>query len=148
MENNKSVESIINIIENIVKPYWKFNMDDIYGDRCGFQYPNIEELSVLYFKAINQNSSKHQTKLEQDQMIEKLNELNFGEIEIIKIPSVGKFIKIILPKYNEILISKYNKYKIFKDLNDDKINSIYEQLDKKVPKEFIGCSLFYNNNDN
>lgn len=46
----KSNQEIIDEVSKIVEPYMKFNMDDIYGDRGGIPYPQIEELDLLHFR--------------------------------------------------------------------------------------------------
>jgi IS30 family transposase len=56
---------------------------------------------------------------------------------------MGKFILIELT--NKVLIEAYNKFTVFTDANQEKINKIYEKLNMQVPKEFIGFRLFYEN---
>ena len=41
---------IINIINEIVNPFFNFEMNDFYGDRGGMPLPKIEELQLLAFK--------------------------------------------------------------------------------------------------
>lgn len=86
---------IINLVEEIVQPHFKFEMDDFYGDRGGAPYPKIENLKILYFK---KNDKKLvMTKTEEHSFLDKikaLNVLNIDSVEIIKFPYIGHFICI------------------------------------------------------
>ena len=58
----------ISLIHEIVQPYFKFELDDIYGDRGGTPYPKIKDLTELYFKKklimkINQDYYLHYLKM-------------------------------------------------------------------------------------
>ena len=138
--NNWLVQSVINSVENIVSPWWKHNMDDIYGDRGGISYPAIEELSYLHFK-LDSKVKIQQTKEECEQMLAKLKQLGIGEVEIIKIMGIGKF--LVIEMTNKVLVETYNNYEQFIKNNQEKINQMYESVDKQVPKEFIAYKLFY-----
>lgn len=155
--NKWSVQSIINTVENISSPWWKHNMDDIYGDKGGIPYPAIEELSWIHFK-LDSKVKIQQTKQECEQMLNKLRQLGIGQVEIYKVMGIGKFIVIELT--NRVLVDSYNNYKQFVNNNQVKINQIYESVNKQVPplgvntllcdtvvpKEFIAHSLFFKNN--
>lgn len=139
---SKTTQEIINQLNSILNPIWIFEMDDIYGDRGGIPYPPIEELDVLYYKF---NGKKYSiTKSEEFETIKKIKELNIGSVEILNIMAIGKFIFIKLHKFNERLIGKYLIFNKFKESNLEKINSIYEQLDKNVPIDFIAYDMYYN----
>jgi len=86
----------IRLIEEIVKPYFNFEMDDFYGDRGGAPYPKIENLDRLYFKKNGRDKKLVLSKLEEQSMIEKIKNLNIGSVEIIKFPYIGIFISVIL----------------------------------------------------
>ena len=65
---------IIKLVEQIVSPYFEFNMNDFYGDRGSCEFPNIDEIKVLYFKKRN---DIHDTKFsisiaEQNKLVEKI----------------------------------------------------------------------------
>jgi len=139
-----SVQEIINKINKIVNPGWKFEMDDFYGDKFGLPYPSIESLDLLHWKKKDCNLTKDEEKI-QLKMIKDIKEVKAANI--IKIMSFGKYIQVILLRINENLISDYNNYLLFEknEINKDKINNIYLQLEEKVPKEFIGWNLFNDN---
>jgi len=94
MDNNKK----INLIHKIVLPYFKFEMDDFYGDRGGRPYPKIEDLNLLYFKKKTryENGSylPSLTKKDEKVMIEKIKNLNIGKVEYYRISNFGKYIVI------------------------------------------------------
>jgi hypothetical protein len=138
--NKWSTQSIINYVSNVVSPWWKFNMDDIYGDRGGIPYPAIEELTHLYFKA-DSKIQKQQTKEECDLMLEQLKQLNIGQVEIVKFGGIGKFISIELTC--KVLVIQQHKYSQFVNANQEKINQMHQFVDKQVPREFIGYYLFF-----
>ena len=141
----KSNKEIIDKISKIVEPNWKFNMDDIYGDRGLLHYPQIEELEILHFKLDGKIFRKLFSKLEQEELINKINELNIGQIskvEIVQYQFIGLFILIQLNKYNYRIIEKYNKYQTYRNANAEKINNIYQYLEEKIPEEFVGWILF------
>ena len=80
----------INLIQEIVQPYFKFEMDDFYGDRGGLPYPKIEQLDKLYFKKIGKGVNKHDEEI----LLDKIKNLDIGLVELIKIPSFGVYIYI------------------------------------------------------
>jgi hypothetical protein len=94
MDNNKK----INLIHEIVLPYFKFEMDDFYGDRGGRPYPKIEDLNLLYFKKKTryENGSylPSLTKKDEKAIIEKIKNLNIGKVEYYRIANFGKYIVI------------------------------------------------------
>ena len=145
MENVKvnawSVQSVIDAVGNIASPWWKHNMDDIYGDRA-IPYPAIEELSYLHFK-LDSKVKIQQTKEECEQMLNKIRQLGVGHVEIYKVMGIGKFIVIELT--NKVLVESYHNYEQFVRNNQEKINQMYELVDKQVPKEFIAHRLFFKN---
>ena len=139
-----SVEEIIRKVKSIVNPWWQFNMDDIYGDRGGISYPNIEELNYLRYK-LNSKLTPHQTSKECDIMLESIKALDIGDVRIIKVMGVGKF--MVIEFTYKILIQYYNNYTVFANANanQEKINEIHQKTNQKVPKDFIGYKLFYKN---
>lgn len=88
----------IRIIDEIVKPYFNFEMDDFYGDRGGIPYPKIEDLHHFYFKKNGKDRKLILTKDKQEEILLKIKELNFGKVEVIKIPSFGIYIHIHIEK--------------------------------------------------
>ena len=89
MDNNKK----INLIHKIVLPYFKFEMDDFYGDRGGRPYPKIEELQILWFKKNGKdNKIPSLSKQEEKLMIEKIKNMNFGSVELVKLSGMGTYI--------------------------------------------------------
>jgi len=88
MDNNAK----INLIHKIVLPYFKFEMDDFYGDRGGRPYPKIEELQILMFKKNGRDKLPSLSKQEEKLMIEKIKNMNFGSVELVKMPCMGTYI--------------------------------------------------------
>jgi hypothetical protein len=117
-----TTKEIIKLIEQIVHPYFIFEMDDFYGDRGGLPYPMIEELDVLCFKKNGKDKKLAITKDAEQTMIDKIKDLNIGSVELIQIPSFGVYICVKLPSYND------NELFVIK--NDDGICSMYIDLDK------------------
>lgn len=143
----KTNKQIICEIDKIINPEWKFEMDDFYGDRGGFPYPDIESLNILYWKR-KAIEYPHLTKEEEQEQLELMKEITeIKLVDVIKYPSFGKYIKIELLRINENIISDYNNYLLFiqSEINQDKINKIYLQLEEKVPKEFISWNIFNGN---
>lgn len=143
---NYSVKKIIDKINKIVNPEWKFEMDDFYGDRGGIPYPPIESLNLLHWKRQSKTSNYYpQTKEEEQTQLEFIKEI--GEIKsvnVIKISGFGIYIQVELIRINEKIISDYNNFLLFEknEINQDEINKIYLQLEEKVPREFIMWNLF------
>lgn len=72
----QSVQEIIDKINKIVNPEWKFEMDDIYGDRGGIPYPSIESLNILHWKRQSRISDYYPlTKQEEQEQIELIKEI-------------------------------------------------------------------------
>lgn len=83
---------IIHSVEEITNPYFRFEMDDFYGDRGGLPYPEIENLTVLFFKKHDKRMIL--TKDDEQIMINKIKNLHVGSVERIHIPSFGVYIYI------------------------------------------------------
>ncbi len=113
---------IIKLVEEIVHPYYTFEMDDFYGDRGGLPYPNIEDLDMLYFKKNGKDKSLRITKDEEQKMIDRIKDLNIGSVELSIIPSFGVYICIKL--------SAYDENNLFVIKNDDGICGMYTDLEK------------------
>lgn len=143
MNTKKTNKEIIDEISKIVEPCMKFNMDDIYGDRGGIPYPQIEELDILHFKYNDKNNII--SKQKENELINKIKELRVGEVDTCKINGVGKFMVIELDKSYKKIINQFNDYLDYKNSNAEKINDIYQYLEKKVPEEFVGWFLFNKN---
>jgi hypothetical protein len=141
----KSNKQIIREISTIVEPYMKFNMDDIYGDRGGIPYPEIESLDTLHFKYVGRTIIG---KNRENDLISQVKSLGIGEVQIHKYNGIGKFMVITLDKYHERIIDTYNKYQLYRNSNAEKINNIYQYLDEKVPEEFVGWVLFNESTQN
>jgi hypothetical protein len=141
----QSVQEIIDKVNKIVNPEWKFEMDDFYGDRGGIPYPPIETLNILHWKRKSRDNPHLTKQEEQLELIKEIAEIK--SVNVIKIPAFGKYIEVKLLRINENIISDYNNYLLFtqNEINQDKINEIYLQLEEKVPKEFISWNLFNNN---
>jgi hypothetical protein len=145
----QSVQEIIDKINKIVNPEWKFEMDDFYGDRGGIPYPPIESLNFLHWKRQSRASDYYPlTKEEEQTQLELIREIaEIKSVNVIKINAFGKYIQVELQRINEKIISDYDNYLLFEksETNQDKINKIYLQLEEKVPKEFISWNLFNSN---
>lgn len=132
--NKWSTQSVISCVTKIISPWWKFNMDVIYGDNS-----IIEELTHIYFEA--DDKVKAQTTEECEIMLAQLKELNIGHVEIVKFGGIKKFISIELTC--KFLVIQHHKYIQFFNTNQEKINQMYQFVDGQVPKEFIGYHLFF-----
>lgn len=130
-----SVQSIIDAVHKIAGPAWKHNMNDVYGR---VQHPAIEELRYLHFK-LDGNLKIQPSKEENDQMLSKIRQLGIGRVEIHT--SIGRFLVIELT--NRILVDEYNSFEQFVKTNEEKINQMYESVNKQVPKEFIAYRLWF-----
>lgn len=138
----KSNQQIIDEISKIVEPLYKFETENIIS----YSHPQIEKLDVLHFK-FNNEYHKLYSKLKEENMIKEINDLNIGDVEIVKYSNIGKFIVIKLHTYNNRLIGKYNKYLNYKNLHTEKINNIYHYLGEAISEEFIAYVLFYEKNN-
>ena len=85
---------IIETIEKIVCPYFTFNMDDFYGDKGSCEYPKIEEITTLFFKR-----KLFLSKNKEQEMVDKIKNLNIGTLEISTVQSFGRYI-VITPYKN------------------------------------------------
>jgi hypothetical protein len=91
---------IIETIEKIVCPYFTFNMDDFYGDRGSCEYPKIEEIITLFFKKLNGKDRKLSlSKNKEQEIVDKIKNLNIGTLEISTVQSFGRYI-VITPYKN------------------------------------------------
>ena len=101
MDNNKK----INLIHEIVLPYFKFELDDFYGDNGRYPYPKIEELKMLHFKKKSRNEKGNNlpslTKKDERIMIEKIKNLNIGKVDYYTINGLGKYIELDIEVKNE-----------------------------------------------
>lgn len=84
---------IIEAVENIICPYFKFNIEDFYGDRGSCEYPKIEEMNALFFKLNGKNKNKL-IKNEENEMVDKIINLNVGLVETASVQYFGKYIII------------------------------------------------------
>ena len=90
----------IETIEKIVCPYFTFNMDDFYGDRGSCEYPKIEEITTLFFKKLNGKDRKLSlSKNKEQEIVDKIKNLNIGTLEISTVQSFGRYI-VITPYKN------------------------------------------------
>lgn len=141
----KSNKEIIELVSKIVEPKFTFHMDDFYSDRGGIPYPNIEDLDMLHFK-FDGRRYPHLSKQEKEELVIKIkNKLGTNtveSIEIVKYHYFGLFIKIVLPKYNKLIINLYDEYQNYRNANAKKINSVHCYLEEQIPEEFIGWVLF------
>ena len=94
--NKMNNQEIINIINEIVNPFYIFEMDDFYGDRGGRPYPKIEELKLLAFKKNGKDRKLNLTKEQETLIINKIKDLNIGSVKIEKIQAFGRYIIINL----------------------------------------------------
>ena len=84
---------IIETVEKIACPYFTFNMDDFYGDKGSCEYPKIEEIVTLFFK-LNGKIENYLSKNKQQEIVDKIKNLNIGTVEICKVQSFGTYIVI------------------------------------------------------
>ena len=89
---------IIKLIEEIVNPYFQFNMDDFYGDKGSCEYPKIEEISTLFFKLNGKDRKLSLSQNKQREMVDKIKNLNIGTVEISTVQSFGRY--IVITPYN------------------------------------------------
>ena len=94
---------LVSRIHDIVYPYYQLEIGDIYGDRGSTALPNVEDLTMLFFKRKYyrwENGKKipmDLNKEEEQTMIEQINQLHIGTAERIKIEAIGIFIWVELP---------------------------------------------------
>ena len=85
---------IIETIEKIVCPYFTFNIDDFYGDKGNCEYPKIEEITTLFFKLNGKDRKLSLSKNKEQEMVDKIKNLNIGTIEINTVQSFGRYVII------------------------------------------------------
>ena len=85
---------IIEAVEKIICPYFKFNIEDFYGDRGSCEYPKIEEMNELFFKLNGKDKKLIISKNEVNKMVDKIINLNVGLVEFSSVQSFGKYIII------------------------------------------------------
>lgn len=90
---------IITAVHEIVSPYFKFNIEDIYGDKGGNSLPNIDDLRVLFFKLIGNHHICSIKKREE--LVRDVRELDVGYVELVKIGGIGYFISITIPCHDD-----------------------------------------------
>lgn len=83
---------IIKAIEQIVHPYFVFNLADFYGDRGSCEYPAIESLDVLFFKYNWKNAKGHLSNNQQNELAEQVKALGVGEVELAKVMAFGRYL--------------------------------------------------------
>lgn len=66
-------------------------------------------------------------------------------VEFIIYQNYGLFIRIVLMKYYNRIINRYNQYQDYRNINAEKINRVYCFLNKQIPEEFVGWILFNQN---
>jgi hypothetical protein len=86
---------IIQAVEEICSPHFKLELNDIYGDRGSCVLPKIDELKILHFKLDGYNR-RVICKNKQQDMVDKIKELNIGTVVIVTQSFVGRYI-IITP---------------------------------------------------
>ena len=86
----------IQLVEQILHPYFEFNMGDFYGDKGNSTYPKIEEITMLFFKRNSKDMGKYISKDEVQPMLDKIKLLNIGLIDINRVQSLGYYITIQL----------------------------------------------------
>ena len=100
MKNSEIVE----LVEQIVSPYFQFNMADFYGDRGSYTYPDVNEISVLFFRKDGGRSGSrvpYISKQHENILIEKIKDLHLEgiEIEIDTVNYYGRY--IIIKRLND-----------------------------------------------
>jgi len=88
-------EKIYNI-ENIVKPFFHFELYDFFGDIYDLPYPRIKELTILFFKKNEKDKNLFLTETEKQIILDKIHNINIGFAEIIKNPYFGTYIIVTL----------------------------------------------------
>jgi len=83
----------IHLVEEILDPYFKFNMD-LYGDRGSCQLPKIEELTTLFFKFNGTDRKLILTKEDEQLLLITIRKLHIGMVDICKVNGLGRYISI------------------------------------------------------
>lgn len=146
---NISVCQKIKIVEGILGPKWKFDLEGLFGDGPRSRIPNIDEnLHSLYFKYIGGNYSLYgnkaceMSKNDECEVVKKVNELGFGHTDIWTIQKIGKYLVVELQYKNNSILNTYSNYVEFKNKNIEKITEVFQYLEEKVPIDFVGYYLF------
>lgn len=134
---NKSVTEIIKEVNLIIKNNWKFDTE-LNTNHCGEFNTHIEDLNIIFFKKIGSNNSIE----DQNKIISKIQENDYGKVELLKVSGIGKFICINLYRNYRFLINDFESFEKFKIDGNDKILKIYQFLDGKVPMEFVAYNLY------
>ncbi len=102
-----SLMTVTNFIEQIsiiTRPYFNFEMDDIYGDRGGIPYPAIEELKLLHFKLDGKTRKNFISVCKQMEILNQVNLFlkshGIPNAELQKYASIGKFIVVDLQDWH------------------------------------------------
>lgn len=95
-------------------------MGDFYGDKGSCKYPKIEEIVTLFFK-LNGKIENYLSKNKQQEIVDKIKNLNIGTVEICKVQSLG--IYIVITPYKICVVSFYT----FKGIKS-KIDKIDKEL--------------------
>jgi len=101
--------TIIENVEKIAQPYFKFNIEDFYGDRGNCKYPTIEDLKTLFFKLDGKNKKTIISKDMQQKIVDEIINLNIGTVEITTINSFGRYI-VITPFHADTMNLVYEDY--------------------------------------
>jgi sporulation protein YlmC with PRC-barrel domain len=83
---------IIQAVEQICSPHFIFNINDFYGDRGSSVLPKIDELKTLFFKL--DGHKKVISKNQQQEIVDKIKNLNIGIVEISTVQAFGRYIVI------------------------------------------------------
>ena len=103
---------IIEAVEKIVSPYFKFNIEDFYGDKGSCVYPKIEDLDMLYFKLNGSLKAIIPSKDEVKIMVDKIINLNVGLVDIWLVQAFGRYIVIEPQKKTNAQTLKFQWFKI------------------------------------
>ena len=87
---------------------------------------------------------KHYTHIDvekENELMKAIDDLKVGTVRTCRIQGVGRFTIVELYKRH---VQMYNDYLCFLNSNSnlEKIDEIYQQLEEKVPKEFLGWAEF------
>lgn len=130
-------KEIIKLVKNICNNKCLFDKENF------FPYPNhdVEELDILHFKVLDK-------LLEKNKLIMDIKNISINDIENVEFiiyQNYGLFICIVLMKYYNRIINRYNQYQDYRNINAEKINRVYCFLNKQIPEEFVGWILFNQN---
>ena len=85
----------IHLVEEILHPYFKFDMD-LYGDRGCSQLPKIEDLTTLFFKFNGTDRQLILTKEDEQLLLITIRKLHIGVVENCKVNALGRYITITM----------------------------------------------------